>query len=458
MDRVGADFWACVDQIKTRLDARPVPIQIPVGREKEFRGVIDLVRMKMYEFHDDAEGQSYLESDIPADLMDDAKLHRHNMLEAAAEHDEKLLDLFVEDADCPEELVVKALRIGALKMEMTLVLCGSALKHKGVRFMLDAVVDYLPSPFDLPDVEGTIPRTDNKTTRKRVDTEPVCLMAFKTIAEPTGDLTFVRVYSGVLSKGTGLLNTRTGKMERIGRIVKMHANKREPLDEIRAGDIGAILGLKNTYTGDTLCDEDKPIALNKIVFPEAVISMSLEPKKSSDRDKLSEIIQRLMREDPTFRAQTNEQTGELVISGMGELHLEIKVNMIQNDYKTEVTTGKPKVAYKQRLRKGLETEARFIRQTGGRGKFAVIWVRFEPVATASRAARCRASSSRKSKRVCATGTRAAARRASRSSTCARRCSTASTTKSTRTACRSSWRVRWRSDRRRRTTSRCSSRS
>jgi elongation factor G len=381
MDRVGADYWTCVDQIKTRLGARPVPIQIPVGREKEFRGIIDLLRMKMYEFPDEAEGNSYYESDIPSDLLEEAQMHRHNMLEAAAEHDEKLLDLFVEDAECPEEMVLKALRAGTVKMEMTPVLCGSALKHKGVRFMLDAVVDYLPSPKDLPDVEGTIPRTEDKVRRKRLDTEPVCLMAFKTIAEPTGDLTFVRVYSGVLSKSTGLLNTRTGKMERIGRIVKMHANKREPLDEIRAGDIGAILGLKNTYTGDTLCDEENPIALNKIVFPEAVISMSLEPKKSSDRDKLSEVIQRLMREDPTFRAQTNEQTGELVISGMGELHLEIKVNMIQNDYKTEVTTGKPKVAYKQRLRKGLETEARFIRQSGGRGKFAVIWVRFEPIST-----------------------------------------------------------------------------
>jgi len=381
MDRVGADFWTCVDQIKTRLEGRPVPIQIPVGAEKDFRGVIDLVRMKMYEFPEEHEGQAYVELEIPADLMDDAKLHRHAMLEAAAEHDEKLLDLFIEDAECPEDLVVKALRTGTCKMEMTPVVCGSALKHKGVRFMLDAVVDYLPSPLDLPDVEGIKPRTDEKVRRKRLDTEPVCLMAFKTIAEPTGDLTFVRVYSGVLTKSTGLLNTRTGKMERIGRIVKMHANKREPLDEIRAGDIGAIIGLKNTYTGDTLCDEENPIALNKIQFPDAVISMSLEPVKGADRDKLGEVIGKIVREDPTFRAQTNEATGELVISGMGELHLEIVVNRITNDYKCEVKTGKPKVAYKQRLRKGLETEARFIRQSGGRGKYAVVWVRFEPVAT-----------------------------------------------------------------------------
>jgi elongation factor G len=381
MDRVGADFWTCVDQIRTRLEGRPVPIQIPVGAEKDFRGVIDLIRMKMYEFPEETEGQAYIESEIPSDLLEDAKLHRHAMLEAAAEQDEQLLDLFVDDKECPEDMVVKALRRGMLKMDMTVVLCGSALKHKGTRFMLDAVVDYLPAPTDLPDVEGTRPRTDEKVTRKRSDQEPLCLMAFKTIAESTGDLTFVRVYSGVLTKGTGLLNTRTGKMERIGRIVKMHANKREPLEEVRAGDIGAIVGLKNTYTGDTLCDEEHPIALNKIQFPDAVISMSLEPKSGQDRDKLSEILGKLMREDPTFRAQTVEATGELIISGMGELHLEVKVNMIQNDYKCGVTTGKPKVAYKQRLRKSVETEARFIRQSGGRGQYAVAWVKFEPVTT-----------------------------------------------------------------------------
>ncbi len=381
MDRVGADYWACVDQIRTRLEGRPVPIQIPVGIEKDFRGVIDLLRMKMYTFPESAEDNAYMEEDIPADLLDDAKLHRHGMLEVAAEFDEKLLDMFVEDIDPPEELVVAALRRGAVKMELTPVLCGSALKHKGVRFVLDAVVDFLPAPADLPEVEGTVPRSDERVTRKRSETDPVCLMAFKTIAESTGDLTFVRVYSGVLAKGSALLNTRTGKTERIGRLVKVHANKREAVDQIVAGDIGAIIGLKNTVTGDTLCDENKPIQLTKIQFPDAVISMSIEPKKSQDRDKLGEMIGRLMREDPTFRAQTNEATGELIISGMGELHLEIVVNRLQNDYKCEVTTGKPKVAYKQRLKRSLETEARFIRQSGGRGQYAVVWVRFEPVAT-----------------------------------------------------------------------------
>jgi elongation factor G len=381
MDRVGADFYASLDSIRVRREARPVAVQMPVGQEKAFKGVIDLVRMKMYEFPDDTDGKVYTEAEIPAELLDEAKLHRHDMLEAAAEYDEELLDLFVEDQEPSEELVLKALRKGTIQMELTPVVCGSALKHKGVRFMLDAVIDFLPSPLDLPPVEGLEPRTDNKVIRNRVDSEPLALMAFKTIAETTGDLTFVRVYSGILKKGTGIHNPRTGKMERIGRLVRMHANKREPLDEIRAGDIGAVIGLKNTVTGDTLCDPDNPIQLTKITFPDAVISMSLEPKKSADRDKLGEVISKMMREDPTFRAQTNEATGQLIISGMGELHLEVIVNRITNDHKCEVQTGKPKVAYKQRLRRALETEARFIRQSGGRGQYAVIWVKFEPVAT-----------------------------------------------------------------------------
>jgi len=381
LDRVGADFWASVESIRQRLDARPVPVQIPIGREKEFRGIIDLVRMKAYGFPDESEGRSYTEFEIPADLLEEAKVHRHAMLEAAAEQDEQLLEMFVEDEECPEELVLKALRKGTIAMEFTPVVCGSALKHKGVRFMLDAVIDFLPAPIDMPDVEGLEPRTDTPVIRKRVDSEPTCLMAFKTIAEPTGDLTFVRVYSGVLRKGDALLNPRTRKTERIGRLVRMHANKREPLEEIHAGDIGAVIGLKNTVTGDTLCDEDRPIALTKITFPDAVISMSLEPKKGGDRDRLGEIIGKMMREDPTFRAQTNEATGQLIISGMGELHLEIIVNRIQNDHRCEVQTGKPKVAYKQRLKRALETEARLIKQSGGRGQYAVIWVKFEPVAT-----------------------------------------------------------------------------
>ena len=382
LDRIGADFYFSVQTIIDRLGARPVPIQIPVGSEKDFRGLIDLVKMRYLEFIDDTDGKKWNDLDIPADMLDKAKEYRHKMLEFAAENDEELLNLFVEDKEAPVEMVKRALRKGTIKMDIVPVVCGSALKHKGVRFMLDAVVDYLPAPIDVPSVEGSVPRKpDEKLTRTCDDNEPLAAMAFKTIAEPTGDLTFVRVYSGVLKQGEKMLNPRTGKTERATRIVRMHANKRQPIDEIRAGDIAAVIGLKLTVTGDTLCDEDKPIQLSKITFPETVIAMSLEPKKSADRDKLGEVIGKLMREDPTFKASTNEQTGELVIAGMGELHLDIIVTRISRDYNCEVITGKPKVAYKQRLAKMVDTEARYVRQSGGRGQFAVISVKFEPVQT-----------------------------------------------------------------------------
>ena len=381
MDRVGADFASSVRSIVDRLGARPVPVQLPVGREKDFQGVIDLLRMRFYRFEEEGEGRSFEDLEIPAEHLAAAQKARRDMLETAAEFDEELLELFVEDEDVSLELAMKALRAGTLAIEITPVLCGSALKQKGVRFMLDGVVDFLPSPLDLPAIEGTLPRSDEPVLRRADDSEPMSLLAFKTIAEPTGDLTFVRVYSGVLRASTRVFNPRTGKNERIGRIVRMHANKREALHELRCGDIAAVVGLKNTITGDTLCDEDHPILLSKIQFPETVIAMSIEPKKSADRDKLSDVIGRMMREDPTFRAATNEATGELVIAGMGELHLEVLVNRIQNDHKCPVVTGRPKVAYKQRLARAIDTEARYIRQTGGRGQYAVISVRFEPVQT-----------------------------------------------------------------------------
>ncbi len=382
MDRVGADFAGAVDSIVQRLGAHPVPIQMPVGAEKSFEGVIDLIRFKMIKFVDDSEGRAYEESDVPEHLLDEAKLYRHNMLEAAAENDDELLDLFLEDQEVPEEMIYRALRKGTLAMAITPVLAGSALKHKGVRFMLDAVIDLLPSPLDIPPVEGTdINDESTKLSRPAENSAPVSVLAFKTIAEPTGDLTFVRVYSGVLKKGERLLNPRTGKEERISRLMKVHANKREMVDEAPAGEIAAVIGLKNTITGDTLCDPNQPIALDKITFPDTVISVSVEPKKTADRDKLSEAIGKIVREDPTFRAQTLENTGQLVISGMGELHLEVVVNRLKSDFKIEVQTGRPKVAYKARLIKGLETEARYVRQSGGRGQFAVARVRFEAVET-----------------------------------------------------------------------------
>ena len=376
MDRVGADFDKAVASIISRLSARPVTIQMPVGAEKDFNGVIDLLEMKYFEF-DPEDGNQITEKPIPDELADEAATRRHEMCETICEFDEELLDLFVEDAPLPNDRLKEVLREATLAMEVTPVLCGSALKDKGVKFLCDAVINYLPSPVDLPPVEGMHPRTEEPLTRDRQPSEPVSLMAFKTIAEPTGDLTFVRVYSGTLKKGSKLANPRTGKSERIGRIVRIHANKREAIDECPAGEIAAIIGLKLTVTGDTLCDEANPIALSQINFPEGVIAMSLEPEKGEDRDKLGEIIGRMVREDPTFRAVSNEETGELVISGMGELHLEVMVNRIRNDYNCAVKTGRPKVSYKQRLTAPLETIASFKRQSGGRGQFAVAHVRFE---------------------------------------------------------------------------------
>jgi elongation factor G len=381
MDRVGADFYKSVDSIRLRLGARPVPIQMPIGAEKEFKGVIDLVRMKAIVFEEDGDGRTFDVLEIPEGLRDEAQMRRHEMLEAAAEFDEELLDLFVDDEDAPEDLVLRALRVGTLAMEITPVLAGSALKHKGVSLVLDSVVDLLPSPLDIPAVEGTLPGTEEVVSRRPDDAEPLALMAFKTIAEQTGDLTFVRVYSGVLDKGLKLLNPRTGKSERIGRIVRMHANKREQVERVPAGEIAAVIGLKHTVTGDTLCDPENPIALSKIHFPDTVISIAVEPLKNQDRDRLSETIGRIMREDPTFRAVTNEETGQLILSGMGELHLEVVINRIQNEFKVGVQTGRPKVSFRQRLDRDIETEARYIRQSGGRGQYAVAWVRFETAET-----------------------------------------------------------------------------
>ncbi len=379
LDRTGANFDYSVSTIIERLSARPVKLQMPHGLEKEFQGIIDLVEWKYYRFDDENPDKGAIEMEMPEDLVEEAKMRRHEMCEFAAEFDEEILDLFVEDKEIPNDKIKAAIRKGTLAMDIVPVLCGSALKDKGVRFLLDAVLDYLPTPLDVPPVEGVEPRKeDNKLTRETTDDAPMCAMAFKTVAEPTGDLTFVRVYSGKLTKGTTVINPRTSRRERIGRLLRVHADKREPIEFIPAGDIAAVVGLKNTVTGDTLCDEDNQIALSKIQFPDSVISMSLEPKNNQDRDKLGDVIGRMMREDPTFRAQTNEETGELVISGMGELHLEVVVNRIQGENKCEVITGKPKVAYKQRLGRVIETEARFVKQSGGRGKFAVVNVRFEP--------------------------------------------------------------------------------
>ena len=374
MDKVGANFAFSVGTIRDRLGANPVPIQLPIGAEKEFVGFVDLIRMKYIEFiapSKDA-GKTYLEGPVPEEHMEAALAERAKMIEAAAEGSDELMNKFFEGEELSEEEIIAGLRLSTIAMKCVPVLAGSALKDKGVRFVLDAAIDFLPAPIEIGEIEGTVPRKEEKITRKPIVDEKVSLMAFKTVAEPTGDLTFVRVYSGVLEKGSKLANPRTGKTERIGRLVRVHANKREAVDSVPAGDIAAIIGLKNTVTGDTLCDDDHQIQLMKMTFPESVISMSLEPESANDRDKLSEIIGRMMREDPTFKAFTNEATGDLIISGMGELHLEIMVGRIIKDHKCNVRTGRPKVAFKQRIKNPVDMIARHVRQSGGSGQFAVI--------------------------------------------------------------------------------------
>ncbi|MFT5732825.1 MAG: elongation factor G, partial [Planctomycetota bacterium] len=371
MDKIGANFEFSVGTIRDRLGANPVPIQLPIGAEKEFVGFVDLIRMKYIEFIDpsDDAGKTYLEGPVPEEHMDAALVARGKMIEAAADGSDELMNKFFEGEEFSEEDIILGLRLSCIAMKCVPVLAGSALKDKGVRFVLDAAIDFLPSPVETGDIVGTVPRKEEKITRKPTVDEYVSLMAFKTVAEPTGDMTFVRVYSGVLEKGAKLANPRTGKTERIGRIVRVHANKREAVDSVPAGDIAAIIGLKNTVTGDTLCDDDHQITLMKMTFPESVISMSLEPESATDRDKLSEIIGKMMREDPTFKAFTNEATGDLIISGMGELHLEIMVGRIKKDYKCDVRTGRPKVAFKQRVKNPIDLIARHVRQSGGSGQY-----------------------------------------------------------------------------------------
>jgi len=375
MDRTGADFYKAVESMRTRLNANPVPLVMPIGKEKAFEGVIDLIKMRAFVWADD-DAREMTEHDIPAELLDEAKRRREVMVEAVAECHDTVLEKFVEGEVVTDAEIMMAVRAGTLSLKITPVFCGSAFKDKGVQNVLDAIVDYLPSPLDVPAIEGFNPETDEKVARELMPDQPFAGLVFKTISDPNGDLTFIRIYTGVMNQGDKYYNARTRRFERIGRLVRMHAAQREPIDSASAGDIVAAVGIKDSITGDTLSTRENPVIYEAMNFPDTVISMAIEPKSGGDRDKLSEVIGKLVREDPTFKARTDEQTGQMVISGMGELHLEVKCNMIQNDYKIGVTVGRPKVAYKMTLKGPKQVEARHIKQSGGSGQFAVARVRF----------------------------------------------------------------------------------
>jgi len=374
MDRTGANLDHVVDTMRARLNANPVPLQMPIGSEKSFLGVIDLVEMKAYTWDDNAKDLHI--NDVPEELRADAESRREALIEAVAEFHDPMLEKFVEGEPISIDEIKIAIRKGTLSLGMTPVLCGSAFKDKGVQNVLDAVVDYLPAPDEVPPTVGRHPKTGDDIIRRVHPDEPLGAMTFKTISDPNGDLTFLRIYSGVLRKGEKYVNGRTGRTERIGRLVRMHAAQREPLEEAKAGDIVAAIGLRETITGDALCTKDNPIVYEAIDFPETVISMSIEPQASGDRDKLADVIGKLVREDPTFLARTDEQTGQMVISGMGELHLEVVCNRILSEFKVPIRVGKPKVAFKQTIRQDKDIEARHIKQTGGSGQYAVAKIRF----------------------------------------------------------------------------------
>jgi len=378
MDRVGADFKRTLSQIESKLQGNPVAIQLPIGSEDKFRGVVDLVKMKAITYKDETMGAEYDVSDIPADLMAEAQEYREKLIEKVSEHDDKLLEKYLGGEPFTEEEIKAALRNRVVKSvreesaPFVLVICGSAFKNKGVQPLLDAIVDYLPSPLDVPPITGIDPNAKEETLVERPasDDAPFAALAFKIMTDPfVGQLTFIRVYSGVLTSGSSVYNATKGRTERVGRLLKMHANKREEIKEVYAGDIAAAVGLKQVSTGDTLCDEKKAVVLESMDFPEPVISLAIEPKTKGDQEKLGQGLAKLMAEDPTFRVNTDEQTGQVVIRGMGELHLEIIVDRLKREFSVEASVGKPQVAYKETLTRPADGEGRYIRQTGGRGQY-----------------------------------------------------------------------------------------
>ncbi len=381
MDRVGADFYHSVETIVSRLKCRPVPIQLPVGAEDQFKGVVDLVEMKAVVWRDETLGSEYDVVEIPADLVEKARECREKMIEAISEFDDRLFEKFIDGQAISTEEIRRGIRKATIALKIFPVICGSAFKNKGVQTMLDAVVDYLPSPLDIPPIEGTdIDNPEVKLFRHASDDEPFSALVFKIMTDPyVGQLAFFRVYSGTLKTGDSVYNVAKRRKERIGRLLRMHANKREEIQEILAGDICAAVGLKTVSTGDTICDDDSPIVLESITFPTPVIQLAVEPKTKADQEKLGMAIQKLAQEDPTFKVNTDPETGQTILSGMGELHLEIIVDRMMREFGVGANVGKPQVAYRETIRKKAEAEGRHIKQSGGRGQYGVVKIRVEPL-------------------------------------------------------------------------------
>ena len=379
MDRAGADYLRVVHQVRERLGANPVPIQLPIGAEEHFEGIVDLIGMRAIYWEDSNLGTSYEAREIPENLLADAQEWREKMVEAAAEGDEDLLHKFVEQGELTEDEIRKGLRARTLSNEIVCVMCGSAFKNKGVQALLDAVIDFMPAPIDVPSIKGIL-ENEAEGERHPDDKEPFAALAFKIATDPfVGNLTFFRVYSGVLSSGDTILNPVKSRKERIGRILQMHSNDRKEVKEVRAGDIAAAVGLKDVTTGDTLCDLKHPITLERMEFPEPVISVAVEPRTKADQDKMGLALQKLAKEDPSFRVHTDEESNQTIISGMGELHLDIIVDRMKREFKVEANVGKPQVAYRETIRSAVEHESKFIRQTGGRGQYGHVVMRIEPL-------------------------------------------------------------------------------
>ena len=383
MDRSGADYLRVLEQIKDRLGANPVPMQLPIGSEEDFEGVVDLVRMKAIYWNEEDLGVSYEARDISPDMLADCELYREQMVEAAAEASEELMDKYLEDGALSEQEIKQGIRLQTLSNQIVPTFCGSAFKNKGVQAILDAVVDYMPSPIDVPAIKGILDDKDeSEGTRPAADEQPFASLAFKIATDPfVGTLTFFRVYSGVLKSGDAVYNPVKGKKERIGRIVQMHSNNREEITEVRAGDIAAAVGLKDTTTGDTLCSLDDVITLERMEFPEPVISVAIEPRTQADQEKMSVALGKLAKEDPSFHVSTDEESAQTIIAGMGELHLDIIVDRLKREFGVGANVGAPQVAYRETIRRTVEAEGKFVRQTGGKGQYGHVWLRLEPQKT-----------------------------------------------------------------------------